>query len=166
VPFEHRWDPRWNADAWGWYPSGHDAELASLALTRTTRTFVPLLEGFRLSPRLLTVVRQTLELARDAGVRAALVVMPEGPTFRGLYPPGAWQQIEAALTELSRAAGVPLLDFRTAVAESGFSDSHHLYADAASRFSQPLARRIEPLLRGTSAPAGNLMDERSCDARR
>ena len=158
LPFDARWDPMWDIDDSGWRSVSHDATMAPRALAAVRKTFVPLLGGFRLSPRLLGAVDQTIELIRREGVQGAVVVMPEGPLFQSWYPAGVWEQIERALTERCRAAGVPLLDFRTGEEEAGFSDSHHLYPPAASRFTRRLAERIEPLL------GENLGQERSPDA--
>jgi hypothetical protein len=80
--------------------------------------------------------------------------MPEGPIFRSWYPPAVWQQIEGALTELSRECGVPLLDLRECVGEADFFDSHHLYPEGAAVYTRRLAERIAPLLRqGQTSPS-------------
>jgi hypothetical protein len=117
------------------------------ALAHARATYEPALRDFRLSPRLLGVVEETVALARQAGLGVALVLMPEGPIFQSWYPPAVRRQIDQALQTLSREVDVPLLDLRDCVPESGFSDSHHLYPQGATRFTRRLAERIEPLLR-------------------
>jgi hypothetical protein len=110
------------------------------------------LRTFRLSPVKLDAVRETIALAHREGLAAALVLMPEGPTFRGWYPPAVKQQIDDALLALSRASAAPLLDLREGIAEEDFSDSHHLLPDSAAHFAHCLARRIEPLLHPEGRP--------------
>jgi hypothetical protein len=157
LPFAARWEPFWDIDEAGWLPPKLDKALVPQALEAARKTFHPYLEDFQLSPRLLDAVRATVQLAQRQGVAVALVVMPEGPTFRGWYPPGAWSRIAGALTEVSRSTGVPLLDLRTAMPESDFSDSHHLWAEGASLCTRRLAERIEPLLRRPGSRAGGLL---------
>jgi hypothetical protein len=147
LSLEAHWDPLWDIDASGWCCGGPDPEKAREGIAAAKKTFGPMLDNFRLSPRFLGVICQTIELAQQEGVAVALVVMPEGPTFRGWYPPGAWKQITGALEELSRACAVPYLDFRNELEEGDFSDSHHLHAAGAARFTHRIAQRIAPLLR-------------------
>jgi hypothetical protein len=147
LPFAAHWDPLWDIDDSGWLPPVVAAGDRPRALEAARKNFVPLLEGFKVSPRLLGVVQEAIELAQAEGIPVALIVMPEGPAFRSWYPPGAWEQIEWDLTEVSRTCSVPLLNFRDAVAESHFTDSHHLDAEGALLFTRLLAERIEPLLR-------------------
>jgi hypothetical protein len=105
------------------------------------------LAGFRLSRRALAALAENIDLARQEGIMVALVLMPEGPTFRGWYPPGTWEAIERTIRQVSREHGVPLLNFREGMEEGSFIDSHHLDPEGAVLFARGLAERIEPLLR-------------------
>jgi hypothetical protein len=70
---------------------------------------------------------------RAAGVRAALLWMPEGPTFRTWYPPGVGPTVHDWLTAVAAAHGAALIE----------------------RFSERLAREgALPLLRGAAAGDG------------
>ncbi len=136
------------SDEGGWLAMPHvsaEFQRALLAISRaeTLENF----QGFQLARRHLDVLRETVELARAERMIPALVLMPEGPAYRGWYPPPVWEQIEAGLRGLAEGCRVPLIDLRTSVAESDFIDSHHLYPEGAAIFTRLLARRIEPLLR-------------------
>jgi hypothetical protein len=108
---------------------------------------------FRLSQDHVHVLEDLLTRLREAGVPAALVVMPEGPWFRRLYPPGVWGQIENCLSDLSDRHGVPLIHLREWIDdENEFNDSHHFTAEGADRFSERLGREVlVPMLRWLEA---------------
>ncbi len=92
-----------------------------------------------------------LDLCRREGLRAAVVVLPEGDAFRALYPPEALRKIDDYLDRL--AADVPVIDARGWVGDDGFADGHHLLPSGASVFTARLAREaLSPLLRGEIAP--------------
>jgi hypothetical protein len=134
----------------GWLPAYEVPR--NLAVPQTRGVFGEMLRTFHLSPRQVSALRETVDLARREGMATALVVMPEGPTFRSWYPPGAWESVEQALHQVSRECDVPLLNLRCTVPEEEFSDSHHLMASGAARFTRDLAARLEPLLRRIARP--------------
>jgi hypothetical protein len=141
-------------DASGW------VRMPSLSAEQVQQTraaaridYEPALHNFHLSAARVADLRETVELAHREGVKVALLLMPEGPTFRGWYPPAVWQQVRAALVRLSHRCRVPLLDLRECVAEDGFFDSHHLYPKGAGLFSRRLAEQIVPLLRPPGGPS-------------
>jgi hypothetical protein len=109
--------------------------------------YEPALRNFRLSRRRLDLVGETIEAARSEGMAVALVLMPEGPTFRSWYPPGTWALVFGAIEGLARERGVALIDLREALDEGDLFDSHHATREGARKLTLELARRIEPLLR-------------------
>jgi hypothetical protein len=98
----------------------------------------------RLSDQLL---RRLLDDCRRADTPALLVLMPESPAFRDLYPPAALRTLAAYLDGLTGEYAVPLLDARTWVGEDGFWDGHHLLPAGAVAFSHRLGREARPFLR-------------------
>ena len=79
---------------------------------------------------------------------AALVLMPEGPSFRALYPARAWPEVRAWVGSLSARQAAPLVDARAWLPEEEFLDSHHLLPGGAARFTRRLGREfLLPLLR-------------------
>ena len=83
-----------------------------------------------------------LAVARHEGLVTALVLMPEGPAMRGWYRPAGWRDLRAYLDRLGRRFGVQLIDARAWVGEEDFTDSHHLAAAGARRFSARLGRDV------------------------
>jgi hypothetical protein len=121
-------------------------EHAARALAAMHETHAEFLTLFQLSPRCLSCVDETIREAQNAGLRVALVIMPEGPIMRRLYPPGLWERIEESVLGLARARGVPVLNFRESLPEEAFFDSHHVNPRGARAYSRALAERIVPLL--------------------
>jgi hypothetical protein len=100
--------------------------------------------------RLLTA---TIDACRRDGSRVAIVITPEGPTFRSWYPPMARGRIRAYAAALAQQHDAQLVDAWDWYDDSYFSDSHHLLNPGAKDFSERLAREVVvPALRPTSAP--------------
>ncbi len=117
--------------------------------------YAPLFADFRLGGTGCAALRELLELCRQEHLATALVLMPEGKDFRDLYPPPAWGEIEAFLTELSREYGVPVVNAREWVGGEHFSDSHHLLPSGAALFTERLGREcVAPLLAGAGSTSG------------
>jgi hypothetical protein len=95
-----------------------------------------------------------LRSCRREGVPVALLVTPEGPAFRAMYPRGSWPALRRRLRALAARYGAALIDARERVpSEDDFLDSHHLTLPAAQRFSRRLAREeLLPLLGRPRAP--------------
>jgi hypothetical protein len=117
----------------------------ALALAR--KEYFHYLTDFK--PTRCEALRELLTACREAGSRAALVVLPEGPVFRGWYAPETWPQVRAWLDDISREFGVEVINAREWIEdENEFSDSHHLMPSGATRFSERLGREhILPMLR-------------------
>jgi hypothetical protein len=89
-----------------------------------------------------------LDRCSRAGIPAALVLMPEASEFRALYPQPVREGIERFVSDLGREKGVPVIDARTWVEDSGFWDGHHLVAEGAAVFTERFGREaLPPLLR-------------------
>jgi hypothetical protein len=94
-------------------------------------------------------LRDGLALCRDRGVRAAVVLMPEGSEFREWYPPAQWAAVGRWLDGLGREYGVPIVDARMWTPDNAFSDSHHLLRRGARDFTERLGRDcVIPVLTG------------------
>lgn len=141
-----------DADGW-WSPHASITPADRARLTEHYRgVYAPRLSRFSIRPIPDRALRDVLDLCRREGIRAAVVVLPEGDAFRALYPPEALRTVDAYLDRL--AAEVPVIDARRWVGDDGFADGHHLLPDGASAFTARLARdALSPLLRGESPPA-------------
>jgi hypothetical protein len=79
----------------------------------------------------------------------ALLLMPESSDFRGWHSDDTSAQVNAFLGELRLAHDVPVIDARQWIADSRFSDGHHLLKPGARQFTQRLGREwLLPWLRG------------------
>jgi hypothetical protein len=87
-------------------------------------------------------LRDLVVLCRQQQINLALVWMPEGPTFRGWYPPGVLSQVRSFLADISGDFGTPVIDAREWVDEDRFMDSHHLLASGAAEFTARLGREV------------------------
>jgi hypothetical protein len=154
LPCPLRQDYSKGIDDSGWTPLSTLFELnheqRQRALQRACLDHGPALQNFNMCETTSRVLEETLELCRREGIRPALVVMPEGPTYRGLYSPATWQVVEGHLRAIADRHHVPLINAREWLAEEDFWDSHHMTRAGALRFSDLLSREIVPLVRGTA----------------
>jgi hypothetical protein len=130
--------------------------------------YQPRLAAFHLNELQCQAVRELLASCRKERVAVALVVMPEGPTFRSWYPLGAWESVQDWLTRISREYDAPLINAREWIAnEDDFMDSHHLLLSGRGKFTERLGREyILPLLRrlpnqGKQPPALTVLPSQS-----
>jgi hypothetical protein len=149
---EHRLQ---NVDPDGWWSpraSVSDADRARLN-EHYRKVYAPRLVKFAIRPTPDRALRDLLAACRREGIRAAVVVLPEGAGFRALYSPEALRRVDAYLDRLAAEESVPMIDARGWVGDDGFSDGHHLLPVGASAFTERLAREaLHPLLRGESPP--------------
>ena len=93
-------------------------------------------------------LRELLASCREARVPVALVLMPEGPTFRSWYPAGTLPTFRRWLEQVCPEYGAGFVDAEEWIGEDDFLDSHHLLRRGAERFTERLGREaILPLLR-------------------
>jgi hypothetical protein len=104
------------------------------------------LRNFRIGVLSDQLLGRLLDDCRRADVPVLLILMPESPAFRAVYPPGAIHQLADYLGRLHREYAVPVLDARTWVGEDGFWDGHHLLPAGAAEFSRRLGREARPFL--------------------
>jgi hypothetical protein len=150
LPIEVRSDFGRGADGSGWVlPPITDLTPAQRRRAEETalRDYAGYFAGYRLGGHQARALRDTLEMCRREGITAALVLMPEGTAFQGLYPPGSQDQLNAFLAGLCRDFAAPVVDARGWSADEDFSDGHHLLPHGAARFSDRLGREVVlPLL--------------------
>jgi hypothetical protein len=104
-------------------------------------------QGFRLGGAHCQALEEILQLCRREKVRCALLVSPEGSTYRSWYPAGVREQIETYVHSLAGRYGASVIDANQWMAEEDFFDSHHLSADGVTHYTERLGREgILPLL--------------------
>jgi hypothetical protein len=93
------------------------------------------LADFEVSPYASRALFELIAICRSKGIEVTLVLMPEGTTFRALYPPEADDRLERFLAEVCRTEHVKLVDARLWVDDIDFTDSHHVLPSGAEIFS-------------------------------
>lgn len=145
LPSNLRQDWAKGNDPWGWSANlipDHTPEDHRRAVEWARREYANYLDSFILRPAPCTAQRELLRLCRQHGIPVALVLMPEGPTFRSWYSPTARWRIQKQLQQIVREFDVPLINARTWLEEEDFSDSHHLRLAGAKRYTEQLGREI------------------------
>lgn len=136
-------------DRFGWWSPtlAVDRDEHQRLVERYRRFYTPRLRNLHVERTPDRALRSLLELCRREGIRASLVVLPEGSEFRTLYPPEALRDVATYLARIERECGVPVIDARRWVGDDGFIDGHHLLPSGATVFTRRLADEIlQPLL--------------------
>jgi hypothetical protein len=149
LPWGLRCDFSRGTDATGWLKPIVDTltpEMTRQGILHARGDYFDLLQTLTLDGPAARAVGESLMLCQQRGVRAALVLMPEGRDFRSWYPPRVNAELAAFLGGLSRTFGAPLIDARGWLEDECFTDSHHMLPPGASAFSERLGREISPML--------------------
>lgn len=113
-------------------------------------TYGPPLQGFRITDQADRAMREVIELTGRHGIQVALLLSPEGSTFRSWYPPEVRTRLDAYLRELSVTYGVPVIDARGWLDDADFIDSHHVLLGGSEKFTRRLATDgLQPLVEGS-----------------
>lgn len=95
----------------------------------------------------LRALRELTDLLDKEHIPTAMVVMPEGPLLRSLYNLKGLACILNEFSSLARLHGFPLIDARSDLDETHFSDSFHLASTGARRLTtRVLNEAISPIL--------------------
>ena len=129
-------------------------EVRARGLLRAAGEYRELLAHYAIAPESDRALRQLLDECRREQIPVLLVLMPEGKTFRGWYPPAAGAAIDAYLAELRREYSVAVHDARTWIGELDFYDGHHLLPAGAAAFSRRLGVVARSFLLGEGDAAG------------
>ncbi len=100
------------------------------------------LQRFRVHESSRQAMRELLELCRERNIPVALLLTPESSDFRSWYPPEARTLIDGFCGELHGEYGVPIVDARAWLADSDFSDGHHVLPEGAKRFTLRLGAEV------------------------
>jgi hypothetical protein len=138
----------------GWlpyfFPEVGDAKRAD-GIAQARAQYAPYFGNYRVAPLPDRAYRDLIAECRSRNIKLAFFVMPEGPVFRGWYPPGVRDRVTAYLAGLSAGFGVPVFDAHDWLAdESMFADSHHLMRHGAEAFSHRFGHEcVGPWVKGT-----------------
>ncbi len=139
-------------DAWGWFPLRREKITPTMfaqGLADARRSYAGYLQQLEPGGDPLELLTALLELCRREAIPAAMVMMPEGPTFRGWYGPGRLDRFRAILNGLSHRFEIPIIDALSWIDnDDEYFDSHHLLASGAETYTRRLAgEALPPLLR-------------------
>jgi hypothetical protein len=144
LPTEGDVDPCRGLDSHGWRPLYHSVtpqqreRLTRLAHGRFDS--LPGSSGLGAGP--VRALHDLLHLCRARQLAVALVMPPEGSTFRALYTPALLAELDAVLAQLSREFDAPVWDARRWVDDGDFWDSHHLLPGGAARYTLRLGGEL------------------------
>jgi hypothetical protein len=91
---------------------------------------------------------------RSTGSPVLIVLMPERSAFRARVPAKAQQLLTDAVQPSQGAAGTPILDFKDAIDDAGFSDNLHLNEAGRTEFTRLLAHAIRDWRLGNNLTQG------------
>lgn len=110
--------------------------------------------AMHIEPASAAALRELLTLCRKEGIHVALIMMPEGNTFRSWYSPSAEAEFQELMGNITAEFQVPVFDTREWFDDSYFSDSHHLMRPGAREFTRRFEGEIlRPFLSGQSSMA-------------
>jgi hypothetical protein len=141
LPWNRRVDFQWRMlDEHGWSAYPFDPvpdDVRDRGTAAARKSYEETLADFRVTPLMDRALRDVIRLCRAEGIRVGLYLLPEGPTFRGWYPPRTRAAVGEYLGGLSREYGVPVFDASDWLPDEGmFADSHHLLKPGARAFSR------------------------------
>jgi hypothetical protein len=143
IPFSSRQDYfAHDIDRRGWLhslPSVSSSQRRRF-LEKARAEYFEVLQHFSIPADTDRALRETLDLCRAQGIRAALYIMPEGPAFQSWYSPATRTLVDAYLSTLCRQYRIPLVDARNWVGDDDFYDAHHLMRSGARVFSKHMGQ--------------------------
>lgn len=106
-------------------------------------------QGYRPNGIGVNGIRDTLDVCKANGIRPAVILMPESPTWLGWYDAEGLVELNRLMKRLGQEYGVPVFDGRTWVPDELTMDGHHLAGLGADRFTKRLvSEALAPWLGG------------------
>jgi hypothetical protein len=111
--------------------------------------FLDMFKGFQISTVADSALHDVLALCRREKIGVGILRMPESSLVRSWYPGELTGQLEGYFARLTNETGVPIIDARNWVPESGFSDGSHLNPAGSTIFTLRFQHEvIQPGLAG------------------
>ncbi len=143
LPWHLRYDWSRTEDPAGWttpFVTDVSPEAADAGLRRAAGEYGAILADMHPTGGGARALADLLAVCRDHRIPTRLVLMPESEGFRALYPPATTDRLYAFLRGLEAEYGVPLVDARTWLPATAFTDGHHMLRPGAETFSDRLVR--------------------------
>lgn len=116
----------------------------------------PGLKNFSPGKSSLQALEELLQLLKKEKIMAAVVMMPQGPTMRNLYPPEKLERLVQIVTDLCAKNEITFVNAFDWLKESMFTDSIHANREGADLFSKRLATDV--LLPALATPQSTKLD--------
>ncbi len=137
---EHLWD--YQGGEWRVIGSNLSFQERRRLTDDAQRRYASSLQHFRIAADADCALRELLDTCRSEQITAVLFLMPESGEFRHWYPPEALSRLSGYLAALGRDYNTPLIDARQWIADSNFSDGHHLLIHGAAAFTWRFANHV------------------------
>jgi hypothetical protein len=126
----------------------HTSEQKAKALARAYQEYEQGYSNYSVGGAGGEAIEELLADCRTHGIDTILVLMPEGPAFRGWFSQAPYDDCRAWMRRVADSTGATIVDAREWFDEEAFFDSHHMTPPGASRFTERLGREaILPRLR-------------------
>jgi len=114
----------------------------------------PLFAAYEVSEAADRALRTVLRECADAGIPAALLMMPDSPAFAEWVPPDAHRRAADHERRLQAEVAVPVIDARGWIDAAQLPDRVHLLTPGAADFTQRLHGELGRVFRQFAAPEG------------
>jgi hypothetical protein len=99
-------------------------------------------DGYRPNGCGVNGLRDAIEVCQAHGIRPALALMPESPTWLAWYDLEGLKELELLTKRLASEYGVPVFDGRMWVPDELTVDGHHLSGTGADRFTERMVNEL------------------------
>lgn len=141
--------PCWgDIDSHGWVDLGNrDSARRARSLEHLRSHDGPRLARYQISTLSQQVLTELLDLLTTQSIPAVLLLPPEGPTMRSLYPPQTIAALIRHFADVSEAHHFPFVNAREWLTEEMLCDSFHATSQGARVFTERLGHEVlAPLL--------------------
>ncbi|MFO0802780.1 MAG: DUF1574 family protein [Gemmataceae bacterium] len=99
-------------------------------------------DGYRPNGCGVNGLRDTIEVCQANGIRPALAMMPESPTWLAWYDAEGLKELKRLADRLGEEYGVPVFDGRTWVPDELTVDGHHVAGPGADMFTKRIVSDV------------------------
>ena len=157
LPRGRRIDGLWSRiDPWGRLADRDSVSDAERPTLRDAHAgyYRPLFAGYEVSEVADRALRQLLRECADAGIPAALLMMPESPAFAEWVPPEAASRAAEHERRLRDETAVPVLDARGWIDAGQMPDRVHLLTPGAADLTRRLSGELGRVFPQIATPKG------------
>jgi hypothetical protein len=130
-------------------------EMVPGLIAREKRIYTNIVNNWVFGGSFCDSFEKIISMCQQDGIPVAVLVMPEGPSFRTWVAPKSQAAFDAYLRGVTERYHMPLCQAQAWLDwEEGFFDSHHLAGRGADLFSKRLVQEfLDPLIRDLTRPS-------------